>query len=52
MAYEDHTQNQPQHQQPYVDHFDNLLLTTRCSSESPTSGVAFTSSVAKVAAVV
>src|SRR5215208_3477610 len=22
MTYEDHTQNQPQHQQPYVDHFE------------------------------
>src|SRR5215210_1339996 len=52
MADEDHTQNQPQHQQPYVDHFDNLLLTTRCPSETSTSGVVFTSSVAKVASVV
>jgi hypothetical protein len=52
MAYEDHTQNQPQHQQPYVDHFDNFLLTTRCPSESSTSGVSFTSPVVKVASVV
>src|SRR5215213_3839720 len=52
MAGEDHAQNQPQHQQPYTDHFDNLLLTTRCSSVSSTSGVVLTSSVAKVASVV
>src|SRR5215211_2238987 len=52
MTDEDHTKNQPQHQQPYVDHFDNLLLTTRCSSESSTSGVVFPSPVAKVASVV
>src|SRR5215207_1046566 len=52
MTDEDHTKNQPQHQQPYVDHFDNLLLTTKCPSEPSASGVAFTLSVAKVTSVV
>jgi hypothetical protein len=52
MADEDHAQNQPQHQQPYTDHFVNLLLTTTCAPEFSTSSVAFTSSVAKVTLVV
>src|SRR5215211_429517 len=52
MTDEDHTKNQPQHQQPYTDHFDNLLLTTKCPSEPSASGVAFTLSVAKVTSVV
>src|SRR5215207_8424707 len=52
MPDEDHAQNQPQHQQPYVDHFDNFLLIPRCSSETSTSDVVFTSSVAKVTSVV
>src|SRR5215203_2999525 len=52
MADEDHAQNQPQHQQPYTDHYDNLLLTTRCSSQFSTPDVVFTLSVAKVTSVV
>src|SRR5215207_8201938 len=53
MADEDHAQNQPQYQQPYTDHSHNLLLlSARCSTESSTSGIAFTSSVAKVTSVV